>query len=254
MRVIKSQFVYGLCAATLFLATAFVGAQAPAGPQRGAAPGGQAPPAAPAAGRGAAPGSESGWATFEGQCFRCHGNTAANATTTAWAIRQMTPERIYAALTSGKHPEGQNLSDIQKQRVGEFMAGRPMGSANAGEAKRQIKSMTAGSRHQLTVQRGARIIERSATAGAGGTHNYKIALDPGATYEQMVLRQAWLGYTAPAGGQGNSTLRDAALKLFNQDPTIGAESEDSSVVVSPAGGGKKGKKKPAKPKAPKPAK
>lgn len=135
MLVIKSPFVYGLCAATLFLATAFVGAQAPAGPQRGAAPRGQAPPAAPATGRGAAPGSESGWATFEGQCFRCHGNTAANATTTAWAIRQMTPERIYAALTSGKHPEGQNLSDIQKQRVGEFMAGRPMGSANAGEAK-----------------------------------------------------------------------------------------------------------------------
>jgi predicted metalloprotease with PDZ domain len=126
---------------------------------------------------------------------------------------------------------------------------------SATEAKRQIKSMTPGSRHQLTVQRGARIIERTATAGSGGTHNYKIALDPGATYEQMVLRQAWLGYTAPAGGQGNSTLRDAALKLFNQDPTIGAEPEDSSVVVAPAAGGKKGKKKtPAKPKAPKPAK
>ena len=135
----RNQFIYSLSAAALFLATAFVGAQAPAGPpagrQGGAAPAAPQGPPPPAAGRGGAPGSESGWATFEGQCFRCHGNTATNATTTAWAIRQMTPERIYAALTSGKHPEGQNLSDIQKQRVGEFMAGRPMGSVNAGEAK-----------------------------------------------------------------------------------------------------------------------
>ncbi len=132
------QLFYALSAATLFLASAFVGAQAPAAPPAGrpggAAPAGQAPPPA-AAGRGGAPGSESGWATFQGQCFRCHGNTATNAKTTAYAIRQMTPERIYAALTSATHTEGQNLSDIQKQRVGEFMAGRPMGSVNAGEAK-----------------------------------------------------------------------------------------------------------------------
>jgi polyvinyl alcohol dehydrogenase (cytochrome) len=48
----------------------------------------------------------------------------------------MTPERIYAMLmNAAKHPDGQNLSDIQKQRVGEFMAGRPMGSIGAGEAK-----------------------------------------------------------------------------------------------------------------------
>ena len=129
MRVMKPIHVLGgLSAAAIFFSTAFLGAQAPPAPQRGAAPGGQAPPpAAPAAGRGGAPGSESGWATFEGQCFRCHGNTATNAKTTAWAIRQMTPERIYQALTSGKHEEGQKLSDIQKQRVGEFMAGRPMG-------------------------------------------------------------------------------------------------------------------------------
>ncbi len=47
----------------------------------------------------------------------------------------MTPERIYAALNAANHPDGQSLSDIQKQRVGEFMSGRPMGSIDAGEAK-----------------------------------------------------------------------------------------------------------------------
>jgi polyvinyl alcohol dehydrogenase (cytochrome) len=129
--------VTGASAAALFLCAAFIGAQAPAAPQ-GAAPApraGQGAPPAPAAGRGGgSPGTESGWATFEGQCFRCHGNTATNSKTTAWAIRQMTPERIYAGLTKTTHTEGASLSDIQKQRVAEFMSGRPMGSVGAGEA------------------------------------------------------------------------------------------------------------------------
>ncbi|MDC0717562.1 M61 family metallopeptidase [Nannocystis bainbridge] len=124
----------------------------------------------------------------------------------------------------------------------------------AAEAKRQIKAMAGNSRHQLTLQRGARMIERTAVAASGGPTTYKIALDPGATYEQMVLRQAWLGYTAPAASGGNTTLRDAALKLFNQDPTLGAEPEDGSVVVVPAGGKKKGKKPAAKKPAKVPAK
>ncbi|MCY1012481.1 PDZ domain-containing protein [Nannocystis pusilla] len=126
--------------------------------------------------------------------------------------------------------------------------------AGAAEAKRQIKAMAGNSRHTLTIQRGARMIERTAVPATGGPVTYKIALDPAATYEQMVLRQAWLGYTAPAPASGNSTLRDAALKLFNQDPTIGAEPEDGSVVVVPAGGKKKAKKPAAKKPAKAPAK
>ena len=133
-----------LSAAALFVFTVFVGAQAPAAPQGAAPRAGQGAPPAPAAGRGAgAPGTESGWATFQGQCFRCHGNAAVNGAPTAWAIRQMTPERIYAALNNPKHTEGANLSDIQKQRVGEFMAGRPMGSIGAGEAKSMASQCTA---------------------------------------------------------------------------------------------------------------
>jgi polyvinyl alcohol dehydrogenase (cytochrome) len=142
-RIDRAMWMSSLSAAALFGFTVFVGAQAPAAPQG-------APPAAPQApragqppapggggggGRGGAPGTESGWATFQGQCFRCHGNTSTGKTPTAWAIRQMTPERIYGALTSGKHTEGASLSDIQKQRVAEFMSGRPMGSIGAGEAK-----------------------------------------------------------------------------------------------------------------------
>jgi polyvinyl alcohol dehydrogenase (cytochrome) len=55
----------------------------------------------------------------------------------------MTPDRIFAALKSPTHTEGQALSDIQKQRIGEFMGGRPMGSVNAGEAKAMAGQCTA---------------------------------------------------------------------------------------------------------------
>jgi predicted metalloprotease with PDZ domain len=119
---------------------------------------------------------------------------------------------------------------------------------NAAEAKRQIRAMAGGSRHQVTVQRGARIVERTVVPVVGGPTTYKIALDPAATYEQLVLRQGWLGYPAPApGAGGNSALRDAALKLFNQDPTAGAEGEVG--VAVPAGGKAKKAKKPAAKKA-----
>ena len=139
-----STLIGGAAAAVLFIWTAFVGAQVP--PAAGAA--GAAPPPAgqpaPATGRaGGGPGTESGWATFQGQCFRCHGNTATNAKTTAWQIRQMTPERIYAGLNAPTHTEGQKLSDIQKVRVAEFMSGRPMGSTGTGDAASMPNRCTA---------------------------------------------------------------------------------------------------------------
>jgi polyvinyl alcohol dehydrogenase (cytochrome) len=128
-------------AGSLFVLTAFVGAQAPQTPAAAPAPRPQGAP--PPAGRGGLPGTESGWATFQQQCFRCHGNVATNAKTTAWAIRQMTPDRIYAGLKATTHTEGQGLSDIQKQRVAEFMSSRPLGSVDAGEAKSMPNQCTA---------------------------------------------------------------------------------------------------------------
>jgi polyvinyl alcohol dehydrogenase (cytochrome) len=137
----RSAVIASVSAAALFAWTAFIGAQAPAAPQgapqaprQGAAPGG--PPAGGGGRGGGLPGSESGWATFQTQCYGCHANAPASKATTAAAIRQMTPERIYAGLMdAAKHPQGQNLSDIQKQRVAEFMASRPLGSKGAGDAK-----------------------------------------------------------------------------------------------------------------------
>jgi len=85
------------------------------------------------------PGTELGFAVFETQCTRCHGNPAAAQTRAPdpAAIRQMSPERIYDALTNGvMKAEAQHLTDAQKRGVAEFMSGRPLGSAAEGDVRR----------------------------------------------------------------------------------------------------------------------
>ena len=87
---------------------------------------GQAPPAP-------APGTESGFATFQTTCAQCHGNPNVDRAPSPVALREMTPEKIYAALTTGvMQTQASSLNDGQKKAIAEFMAGRPMGSAKSG--------------------------------------------------------------------------------------------------------------------------
>src|SRR3954462_121599 len=81
------------------------------------------------------PGTESGFATFQTQCAQCHGNPNVDRAPTAEALREMTPEKIYAALTTGPmQQQASALNDAQKKALAEFMAGRPIGSAASGAA------------------------------------------------------------------------------------------------------------------------
>jgi polyvinyl alcohol dehydrogenase (cytochrome) len=80
-------------------------------------------------------GTEFGISAFERECTKCHGNAAVERAPTPAAIRQMPPERIYAALTTGvMKTEAANLTDEQKRRLAEYMGGRPLGSAAVGDA------------------------------------------------------------------------------------------------------------------------
>lgn len=80
-------------------------------------------------------GTEFGISAFEQQCTKCHGNAAVERAPSPAAIRQMSPERIYAALTTGiMRTEAANLTDEQKRRLAEYMGGRPLGSAALGDA------------------------------------------------------------------------------------------------------------------------
>jgi predicted metalloprotease with PDZ domain len=113
----------------------------------------------------------------------------------------------------------------------------------AAEARRQIKAMAGGTRHQFTVFRGPRLLEKQVSPVSAGTPQYKVTSAPGATYEQLLMRQGWLGFAAPPPTTGDP-LRDAALRLFKVDPS--AELEDAAPTTAPPGAGKK--KKAKKPK------
>jgi polyvinyl alcohol dehydrogenase (cytochrome) len=92
-----------------------------------------------------ASGTEFGFAVFQTHCTSCHGNPAyAGRAPDAATLRQMPPERIYQALVSGTMVvQGRELSDEQKRHVAEFMSGRPLGSAAAGD----VSTMTGRCAH-----------------------------------------------------------------------------------------------------------
>jgi polyvinyl alcohol dehydrogenase (cytochrome) len=84
-------------------------------------------------------------AVFNARCATCHQNLMASANQNADRARsapstetlgQMTPEAIYAALTTGAMVgQARDLTDEQKRILAEFFGGRPLGNADAGDAK-----------------------------------------------------------------------------------------------------------------------
>ena len=81
-------------------------------------------------------GTETGFATFQTHCMSCHGNPDVPRAPQPSAIRQMTPERIYEALTTGPMKgQGAALSDDQRRMLAVFMSGRPFGTIANGAAK-----------------------------------------------------------------------------------------------------------------------
>ena len=80
-------------------------------------------------------GSEYGFIIFQQRCTGCHGNPAVEKAPSPAALREMTPERIYSALTSGAmQVHAQGLSQEQIARVAESLSGRLMGTAAKGDA------------------------------------------------------------------------------------------------------------------------
>lgn len=80
-------------------------------------------------------GTETGFATFQTKCMSCHGNPNVPRAPQPSAIRQMSPERIYGALTNGPmKAQGDALTDEQRKMVAIFMSGRPFGSLQQGDA------------------------------------------------------------------------------------------------------------------------
>ena len=94
----------------------------------------EAPNGRPPAAQQGGGGTETGFAVFQTRCMSCHGNPAVSQAPQPSAIRQMSPERIYQALTTGPmRAQGASLSDDQKKMLAAFMSGRPLGSTQSGD-------------------------------------------------------------------------------------------------------------------------
>src|ERR1700730_16456267 len=78
-----------------------------------------------------------GQSIFFENCANCHKN--ANESFLApsqQSLMQMTPEAVLSALTTGlMKEEGKDLTDTQKRLIAIYLGGRPLGSAEAGDAK-----------------------------------------------------------------------------------------------------------------------
>ncbi len=80
-------------------------------------------------------GTEFGFAVFQQHCVSCHGNPAYERAPAPATLRAMSPERIYTALTTGAmKPIGDTLSEEDRRRVSESLAGQLLGSEQAGDA------------------------------------------------------------------------------------------------------------------------
>jgi polyvinyl alcohol dehydrogenase (cytochrome) len=79
-----------------------------------------------------------GQIVFGRSCASCHVYTGVSAQRAPDipSLRKLSPETIYAVLNSGTmRAQGQNLTDDQKRSVALYLAGSPVGSSEAGDAK-----------------------------------------------------------------------------------------------------------------------
>src|SRR3954452_22400199 len=73
---------------------------------------------------------------FKSNCTKCHGITAVEHAPTEATIKQMPPERIYAAITTGSMKENAAaLTDSDKRLLAEYMGGRKLDKEDAGDMK-----------------------------------------------------------------------------------------------------------------------
>jgi polyvinyl alcohol dehydrogenase (cytochrome) len=73
---------------------------------------------------------------FAAHCTQCHGIVPVEHAPTEATIRAMTPEAIYAAITTGTmRANAANLTDAEKRLLAEFMGGRKLDAEDVGDAK-----------------------------------------------------------------------------------------------------------------------
>src|SRR5437899_333352 len=73
---------------------------------------------------------------FKNNCTSCHGIAPVEHAPTEATIKQMSPERIYAAIATGSMKENAaKLTDADKRLLAEYMGGRKLDKEDAGDMK-----------------------------------------------------------------------------------------------------------------------
>jgi len=93
----------------------------------------QQPPAPPAGQVRVTEGA--GSTIFGNTCESCHGNPKVDSAPSPATLKQMSPEKIYEALTTGTMAaNAKELSDQQKRDIAEWVGGRKLNAAS-GDAQ-----------------------------------------------------------------------------------------------------------------------
>src|SRR5262245_56543552 len=81
--------------------------------------------------------SEGAGATIFGDvCGACHGKPDVQEAMSQEMLKQLTPEKLYQAMTTGSmktHADAANLTDDQRVAIAEWVSGRRLGSTETGD-------------------------------------------------------------------------------------------------------------------------
>ncbi len=73
---------------------------------------------------------------FGNYCENCHGNPKVDSAPSPAVLKQMTPERIYQALTTGDMVNAaKDLSGQDKKDIAEWVSGRRLGATESGDGR-----------------------------------------------------------------------------------------------------------------------
>lgn len=162
---------------------------------------------------GTAPTQGSGAAVFNDHCATCHSGDDPRTPTVA-ALRQRSPDDIFAALVGGvMRQQAAGLSDAERKAVAEYLAGRPLSASPASAAGRCV------SPSPFDVSSGAR------WTGWGPSLNntrYQPAPDAGLAPDQVpALGLKWaFGFPNATSARALPTVAGGRLFVGSADGTV----------------------------------
>jgi polyvinyl alcohol dehydrogenase (cytochrome) len=165
---------------------------------------------------------------FNRDCASCHQNVKVSADANDARVKsapstetlgQLTPEAIYGALTTGVMvQQAEKLSNDEKRMIAEFFGGRPLGSADAGDAKNMTNHCAAN------PAMGAPTAGAAWNGWGNGLSNtrFQDAKDAGLSPDQISRLKLKWAFAFPAGVEtyGQPTVVDHRVFLGDDNSFV----------------------------------